>query len=450
MVNRALLVLLFAIMGLSGCGGTDSNHQAAQVSVVSASASSDDPYGALVQQLYVAYFGRPSDPGGFSNFKSQLTTLGAPTTIQELSDSYNRDTRLKTLIDSFGQSSESAALYGVGNTSAFVTAIFQNILNRSPLSGGLNYWVDAIDNKGLSRANASLSIMAGALANTTPQGLQDAQLIHNRISTSTTFTSSLVSAEEIAGYSGRTAASEVRDMLKSITASTDLSTVQSTVDSVVSTLITQSTAEGFWSGKLNDTYDVDLAILEDGSTWGYYFSHDILYGVVLGQTTSSGTTMSGGGFSFDVGSHTAFQGSFSGSFLKKTSMSLTMNDGSKLVASYKSDYDRAALLSNLAGTYNGFAVTAEGTSTNVSVIIGADGKISAPSPFCAAAGQATPRASGKNIFNVAVTFSGTSCDLGNGATASGIAYYDSSSREVTVMAVNGSKTDGFVYFGSKP
>lgn len=48
-----------------------------------------------------------------------------------------------------------------------------------------------------------------------------------------------------------------------------------------------------------------------------------------------------------------------------------------------------------------------------------------------------------------VTFLGSTCALGNGATTQGVAYYDSATGQILVMAMNSSKTDGFIYIGAK-
>ena len=57
--------------------------------------------------------------------------------------------------------------------------------------------------------------------------------------------------------------------------------------------------------------------------------------------------------------------------------------------------------------------------------------------------------SGKNIFDVALTFTGSTCGLGNGASTKGIAYYDATTRRVIAMAMNTAKSDGFIYVGQK-
>ena len=53
------------------------------------------------------------------------------------------------------------------------------------------------------------------------------------------------------------------------------------------------------------------------------------------------------------------------------------------------------------------------------------------------------------MYDVTVTFQGSTCALGNGATVHGIAVYDSTQRSLSALAVNGAKTDGFIYSGRK-
>ena len=56
----------------------------------------------------------------------------------------------------------------------------------------------------------------------------------------------------------------------------------------------------------------------------------------------------------------------------------------------------------------------------------------------------------ENIFDLNVTFTGSSCALGNGSTAKGILYYDSASKQILAMGMNTAKTDGFIALGVKP
>lgn len=203
-------------------------------------ATLDVEYNDVVQQLYVAYFGRATDSAAMANFSATLRGYGASTSIQTLNTAYSSDSQIRDLINTFGTSTESNNLYS-GDTTAFVTAVFQNVLNRAPQSSGLTFWRDAIDSGALTRANAALSIMAGALTNNTAQGVIDAALINNKIRAASNFTFAIDTAAEVAGYSGSTAAATVRSLLSTVTSSTDLEAFQA---SVASTLATMSAARG--------------------------------------------------------------------------------------------------------------------------------------------------------------------------------------------------------------
>ena len=104
-------------------------------------------------------------------------------------------------------------------------------------------------------------------------------------------------------------------------------------------------------------------------------------------------------------------------------------------------------MANLADTYTGYGLTGKISAQAIPVTIGSSGSISAGNSSCSASGTATPRASGKNIFDIKMTFAGNFCALGNGAVTNGIAYYDISTKQVAVLALNSSKTDGFIYAG---
>ncbi|HEY0846259.1 MAG TPA: DUF4214 domain-containing protein [Noviherbaspirillum sp.] len=201
----------------------------------------DIEYYDVVQQLYVAYFGRATDSAALINFAGTLKSYGASSNIQELNTAYANNAQIRDLIDTFGTSAESNALY-TGDTTSFVTAVFQNVLNRPPQTDGLTFWRDAIDEGRLTKANAALAIMAGALANTSAQGVLDAALINNKIRVATNFTCSIDTASEMNGYRGSGPASMVRSMLANVTSSTDVEAFQATVESTLSSMAGSSGA----------------------------------------------------------------------------------------------------------------------------------------------------------------------------------------------------------------
>ncbi|HYC42788.1 MAG TPA: DUF4214 domain-containing protein [Noviherbaspirillum sp.] len=192
-------------------------------------------YDTAVQQLYIAYFGRPADPTGLTNFAAALAAANAPTSIQGLSAAYAGDPAIRGLVNAFGTSDESNSLYS-GDTASFVNAIYQNVLNRSADAGGLNFWVGAIDSGNLTKGNAALSIMAGALTNTTPQGLIDRDTVNNKVTVGTGFTALLTSANQTGAYSGDGAAAVARTMLANVSSSTDVNGYQATVNNTVTAL----------------------------------------------------------------------------------------------------------------------------------------------------------------------------------------------------------------------
>ena len=229
-------------------GGADGKDMLLNVETLQFSdASLSVAYDDVVQALYVAYFGRAADSGGLANFQAQLAGLNAPRDFAGVSDAYNTNAGIRALIDSFGNSAESNALYS-GSTTSFVTAVYRNVLNRDPDAGGLQFWVDAIDRAGLAKTNASLSIMAGALSNTTPQGKIDGALVNNKTTIASHFTFAIDTSAELEGYKGDAAAATVRSMLASATPITDVAAFQATIKSVLDSLDGPGTASGTAAG----------------------------------------------------------------------------------------------------------------------------------------------------------------------------------------------------------
>lgn len=239
---KRLLIMLLCPFLLDGCGSSfstsDLNHQTQLLATSSASSSE---YANVGQQLYVSYFGRPADTSGLASLEAALNAAGAPTNIQDLATAYNSNVKIKALIDSFGTSRESNFLYS-GDTVAFVTAVFKNILNRPPQPAGLTFWVYAIDSGRLTLSNAALSIMAGALANTSEQGLIDGAAVNNKIAIASNFTSSMTTSAQVNAYKGAVAAATARTMLAAVTDTTNTITYQSIISSTIATLVANTYA----------------------------------------------------------------------------------------------------------------------------------------------------------------------------------------------------------------
>lgn len=212
----------------------------------------------------------------------------------------------------------------------------------------------------------------------------------------------------------------------------------------------EASVEGFWSGTSSTGYDVSLAVLENGETWGVYSYGGSIYGALYGQTTVSGSSLSGAGSDFNIPSRSVASATYAGTFVEKSSIEVTTSGGAGFTGVYEPAYDQPASLQAVAGTYAGSGVSGDSPVQAVSVTVTATGQVTVPSSLgCSASGSIAPRPTGKNIFNVTVTFLGSTCALGNGATTQGVAYYDSATGQILVMAMNSSKTDGFIYIGAK-
>lgn len=285
---RSLILLVTSLLAGCGGGGGSGPGQGALGNADRFAALIAQDYNTVVQQLYIAYFGRPADPTGLANFTAQLAAEQAPSNIQQFNTAYLNNEHVRRLIDSFGTSPESNALYN-GGTEQFLTAIYANVLGRTPDVDGLRFWVDAIDNKGLTKANASFSIMAGALVNNSPQGLVDAALIRNRVAVATQFTASLATPAQVNAYSGDRAAAVARGMLATVNQNTDPAGFQSTIDSTIASLTRASAerADEISGSQIHVVY----AIPSDGSDAGLDMNETLSKSVgsmntwLMGQTS---------------------------------------------------------------------------------------------------------------------------------------------------------------------
>jgi len=209
------LIGLLAALALAACGGSrqtadvPAQAQSAQVSAVPAA-----NYQPAVQQMYIAYFGRPADPGGLEWFSAMLSNMDAPAGIPAISARYASDARLRGLVDVFSQSGESAALYP-GDDASVVNAIYLNLFNRAPDVPGRDFWMAALANGTLSRSGAAIAIMTGAQGN-------DATLVDLKTRGATQFTAALSNDIYRANYSGLPANRIARDMLATLNSEADL------------------------------------------------------------------------------------------------------------------------------------------------------------------------------------------------------------------------------------
>jgi alpha-tubulin suppressor-like RCC1 family protein len=252
------MLLCLAAAALAGCGASSdagTPKVAKRQGAVAAQTDTAD-YTTVLQQIYVGYFGRPADPAGLVYYADMLRSVGAPTTLLELSLSYNSNPTLKSIIDGFGFSQESRELYP-GDDASFVTAVYVNMFNRAPDSAGKSYWTGMIGSGTISRANAALSIMAGARNS-------DIAIVENKAAVASKFTATLDSPSRLGSYNGNNASEMARTMLRKVGQDTAADAFQGDIDSAVNAMVAGSATP---ARTVLAAAKHSMALKPDGSLW---------------------------------------------------------------------------------------------------------------------------------------------------------------------------------------
>lgn len=225
---------------------------------------------------------------------------------------------------------------------------------------------------------------------------------------------------------------------------------------------TGPTAEGAYGGSLtgSSSNTFSLLVLENGEFWSAYGTQSaptatfFVRGIVQGTGTSNNGSFTSSnakdfGFAPAVAgtinstynaSTPSFSGTFSGSF-----GAVTFSGGPIQGSTY--NYNAAASISEIAGAWALTNLAGAAVALNVS----SNGAFTASSAGCNFSGTITPRPSGKNVFNVALTFGAAPCLLA-GQTGSGIGVVyplTSGARQLILAAVDGTRTYGSMAFGAR-
>jgi len=211
-----------------------------------------------------------------------------------------------------------------------------------------------------------------------------------------------------------------------------------------------NTAEGIWQGSSSTGATVEVAILENGESWGGALVGNSWVSALAGTANGKDTAFSASGSEFDFTSNTVGSGSLSGTVTQKQRIQATTSTGSTVNLAYNSDYDQAVSAADIAGSYTLSGRTARYQIPAMTFSIGAGGNFTIADGACTTTGTAVPRASGKAIVNVSATETGN-CILGNGVSLNGIAVLNKKTTPPTLLfiALNSTKTDGLVLIGKK-
>ncbi|WP_426116485.1 DUF4214 domain-containing protein [Pseudomonas sp. DSP3-2-2] len=172
-------------------------------------------YFAQVQQLYIAYFGRPADTIGLNFWATQIDAAnGSIAAVQA----------------GFSASTESQALFGNKSTIDKVTAIYQNAFGRAPEPAGLAFWVAQLDSGKVTQAQASWTIQQSA-------GAGDAAVVQAKLVAAQAFTAQIDTTAEIVGYQGTGAADAGRAFLATVVSAATGATAVTNAPSALATAV---------------------------------------------------------------------------------------------------------------------------------------------------------------------------------------------------------------------
>ncbi len=213
-----------------------------------------------VQELYIAYFGRPADPAGLAFYADALDATS--TTINDIAAS-------------FAVSTEAAATVAL-STDAYLAAVYLQAFGRAYVEGtDGTFWKDAINNATTTKELAMVQILEGASGT-------DATAVTNKVTVAKTYTAAVTAGNK--DYSGTTAAASAKAVLDGVT--DDAATVtsgntaaQTSVDSlsnasagVGQTFALTTSAENIFGTAMDDT----ITGTADGANGGTFNSADVI------------------------------------------------------------------------------------------------------------------------------------------------------------------------------
>jgi len=151
----------------------------------------------LIQQLYIAYYGRPADPSGLAYWADRLE---------------DSDGNLGSVISAFATSGEFETRFGALSQAELINNLYQQLFGRAADDAGLAFYTDM-----LARGDSSLIELALDIANGAQE--DDKVVIQKRTEIAQLFTQEV--AERGVAYGGIDAAAQ---LLNQVTAATNVTT----------------------------------------------------------------------------------------------------------------------------------------------------------------------------------------------------------------------------------
>ena len=163
-------------------------------------------YDDRVQKMYIAYYGRPGDPGGIDFWAGRLQENGG-----DLSD----------IINEFGTSGEFTDRYGGLANEELVNNIYLQLFGRGADPEGLEFYVGW-----LLEGIRSLGDIALAIADGVQEGTDDFDIVSNKLEVANTFSTKVVECDASYGAEEINGAMEIINSVDSSEASVEIALPQ--------------------------------------------------------------------------------------------------------------------------------------------------------------------------------------------------------------------------------
>ena len=158
---------------------------------------------AAVQELYVAYFGRPADTSGLDYWTNIVAANNGNTAAVSAT---------------FAASPEYTGLFTGLTNAQIVDKIYANMFGRgNTVADGRDYWVGKLNDKAVGVSTIVAEVAKGAQTT-------DKEAVENKVAGATAFTAALDTPAENAGYAGTAALNLAKAFITGITTDATLST----------------------------------------------------------------------------------------------------------------------------------------------------------------------------------------------------------------------------------
>lgn len=168
-----------------------------------------------IQELYVAYFGRPADYFGLQFWTTAVARTGD----------------IGAIVSDFANSSEYRTMYGGLDNRVLVDTVYEHLFGRHAETAGIDYWSGLLNQNKVTFGDVVTAVADAAQGN-------DALVFNAKVEVATVFTNHLDQPYERLAYTGAVAAHTATVYLAAITdpATAGIAADPANIDALIATL----------------------------------------------------------------------------------------------------------------------------------------------------------------------------------------------------------------------